>query len=53
MYDVIYFNVWSDIICTAAKLLHETSAFSQKSLLSLSVFPSASFYQRGKNGIFL
>lgn len=28
MYDVIYFNVWSDIICTAAKLLHGTSAFS-------------------------
>lgn len=26
MYDVIYFNVWSDIICTAAKLLHGTSA---------------------------
>lgn len=25
MYDVIYFNVWSDIICTAAKLLHGTS----------------------------
>lgn len=29
MYDVIYFNVWSDIICTAAKLLHGTSAFAQ------------------------
>lgn len=28
MYDVIYFNVWSDIICTAAKLLHGTSAYS-------------------------
>lgn len=26
MYDVIYFNAWSDIICTAAKLLHGTSA---------------------------
>lgn len=25
MYDVIYFRVWSDIICTAAKLLHGTS----------------------------
>lgn len=30
MYDVIYFNVWSDIICTAAKLLHGTSAFAQE-----------------------
>lgn len=29
MYDVIYFNVWSDIICTAAKLLHGTSETSQ------------------------
>ena len=29
MYDVIYFNVWSDIICTAAKLLHGTSKTSQ------------------------
>lgn len=32
MYDVIYFNVWSDIICTAAKLLHGTSLFSEFSL---------------------
>lgn len=38
MYDVIYFNVWSDIICTAAKLLHGTSAFSQKSLFFLKWF---------------
>lgn len=38
MYDVIYFNVWSDIICTAAKLLHGTSAFSQKSLFFLKCF---------------
>lgn len=35
MYDVIYFNVWSDIICTAAKLLHGTSAFSLKSTFFL------------------
>ncbi len=33
MYDVIYFSVWSDIICTAAKLLHGTSALSQKKTL--------------------
>lgn len=26
MHDVIYFDDWSDIICTAAKLLQETSA---------------------------
>lgn len=32
MYDVIYFNAWSDIICTAAKLLHGTSALKQKPL---------------------
>lgn len=51
MYDVIYFNAWSDIICTAAKLLHGTSAFSQKSLLVWSVLPFTSFYQTGKNGI--
>lgn len=31
MYDVIYFDAWSDIICTAAKLLHGTSAFRLKS----------------------
>lgn len=29
MYDVIYFNAWSDIICTAAKLLHGSSAGSR------------------------
>lgn len=45
MYDVIYFNVWSDIICTAAKLLHGTSTLSRRFLFFTS------FYQTGKNGI--
>lgn len=31
MYDVIYFNAWSDIICTAAKLLHGSSAGNRDS----------------------
>ena len=52
MYDVIYFNVWSDIICTAAILLHGTSAFSQKSeCFFLNVLTFTSVYQTGKNGI--
>lgn len=38
MYDVIYFNVWSDIICTAAKLLHGTAAFSHFYLLRVFAF---------------
>lgn len=45
MYDVIYFSVWSDIICTAAKLLHGTSAFSQKSLYRCFAFLQAFFRQ--------
>ena len=36
MYDVIYFNVWSDIICTAAKLLQGTSSFQITSALTIA-----------------
>lgn len=32
MHDVIYFDDWSDIICTAAKLLQDTSATCFSSL---------------------
>lgn len=39
MYDVIYFNVWSDIICTAAKLLHETAAYPHPGFLSCLFLP--------------
>lgn len=38
MYDVIYFNAWSDIICTAAKLLHGSSAGIRDSSSSVGFF---------------
>lgn len=53
MYDVIYFNAWSDIICTAAKLLHGTSALKQKplfkNLLCIFLFFLQTFYRTGKD----
>lgn len=48
MYDVIYFNVWSDIICTAAKLLHGTSAFEQMPFFK--TFLQVFIVQVSKNG---
>lgn len=47
MYDVIYFNIWSDIICTAAKLLHGTSTQIFASILPLAIL----LYQKGKNNM--
>lgn len=51
MYDVIYFNAWSDIICTAAKLLHGTSAVKQKPLFLKPAlyFFLQTFYRTGKD----